>query len=133
MSRFKGFVRVASSYDLMDIRMAVAALEGADIVTISPGTELGNTMPYASLALGPLEIYVPEDNADEAAALLNAVAAGTVIPHDQRDLAEDEAEPLTGQATIGDKIRNLLGFVVAGVSQPIKGVLVDRRSRKPRD
>lgn len=133
MSRFKGFVRVASSYDLMDIRMAVAALEGADIVTISPGTELGNTMPHASLALGPLEIYVPEENADEAAALLNAVAAGTVIPHDQRDLVEDEAEPLTRNATIGDKIRNLLGFVVGGVSHPIKGVLVDRRSRKPRD
>ena len=135
MSRFKGFVRVASSYDLMDVRMAVAALEGADILTISPGTELGNTMPHASLALGPLEIYVPKDRADEAAALLNAVAAGTVIPHDQRDLVEDEpeTEPLTTAPSIGDKIRNLLGFMVGGVSQPIKGVLVDKRSKKPRD
>jgi hypothetical protein len=133
MSRFKGFVRVASSYDLMDIRMAVAALEGADILTISPGMELSNTMPHASLALGPLEIYVPEERADEAAALLNAVAAGTVIPHDQRDLVEEDFEPISRSTSIGDKIRNLLGFMVGGVSQPIKGVLVDRRSKKPRD
>ncbi len=136
MSRFKGFVRIASSYDLMEVRMAVAALEGADILAIAPGTELSNTLPHASLAFGPMEIHVPADKADEAAALLNAVAAGTVIPHDQRDLVEDPddpPEPLRTDATIGDKIRNLLGFVVGGVSQPLKGLLVEKRNRTPRD
>ncbi|MBF9042733.1 hypothetical protein HKCCE4037_05315 [Rhodobacterales bacterium HKCCE4037] len=129
MARFKGFVRVASSYDLMDIRMAVAALEGADIMAITPGVELGNTMPYASLALGAMEIHVPEAQADEAAALLNAIAAGTVIPHDQRDLIDDDPAPLQRETTIGDKLRNLFGFLVGGVSQPLKGVLVEKRRR----
>lgn len=137
MAKFKGFVRIASSYNLMEIRMAVAALEGADILAIAPGTELSNTMPHASLAFGPLEIHVPADKADEAAALLNAVAAGTVIPHDQRDLMEEVAEdppaPLRSEASIGDKIRNLLGFVIGGVSQPLRGVLVERRKRQDGD
>ncbi|MEJ6390198.1 hypothetical protein [Gymnodinialimonas ulvae] len=141
MAKFKGFVRVASSFNLMEIRMAVAALEGADILTIAPGTELSNTMPHASLAFGPLEIHVPRDKADEAAALLNAVATGTVIPHDQRDLIEDAPddehgdgrEPLRSDASIGDKIRNLLGFALGGVSQPLKGMLVERRERRSDD
>lgn len=137
MAKFKGFVRIASSYNLMEIRMAVAALDGADILAIAPGTELSNTMPHASLAFGPLEIHVPAEKADEAAALLNAVAAGTVIPHDQRDLMEEEAgeppAPLRSEASIGDKIRNLLGFVIGGVSQPLKGVLVEKRKRRDGD
>lgn len=127
MSRYTGFTRVAASFDTMEIRMAVAALEGADFTVIAPGMQMTDTLPMNSLAFGPMEIYVIDHQADEAAALLEAIASGTVIPHDQRDLVEDpddDIEP-AGKSWIG----NLFGFLLAGVSRPLKGLSVERRRR----
>lgn len=82
-----------------------------------------------------MEVLVPDAQADEAASLLRAVADGTVIPHDQRDLDEDEGAipaALEVTPTIGDKLKNLLGFLIAGVSSPLKGLSIDRNQRKDR-
>ena len=129
MSKFKGFSRIATSYDANEVRMAVAALEGADILAITPGMQLNSVMPHFSLAMGPVEIHVPEELADEATELLNAIAEGSVVAEDQEE-QDWEQEPIRSEATIGDKIRNLLGFAVGGVSQPLKGLSVDKRDAK---
>ncbi|MBY4893987.1 hypothetical protein KUL25_14605 [Rhodobacteraceae bacterium N5(2021)] len=127
MSRYTGFTRVAASFDTMEIRMAVAALEGADFTVIAPGMQMTDTLPMNALAFGPMEIYVIDPEADEAAALLQAIASGTVIPHDQRDLVEDADD--NRKARRKSWISNLFGFLLAGVSAPLKGLSVDRKRR----
>lgn len=128
MSRYTGFTRIASSFDPMEIRLALAALEGADIIHIPPPMQLTHTLPMNSLAYGAMEIHVADAQADEAAALLQAIAAGTVIPHDQRDLVEDpqdvDAPPSKGVFAY------IFGFFLSGVSSPLRGLLVNR---KPKD
>lgn len=127
MSRFKGFARIASSFDPMEIRMAVTALEGAGFITMTPGLQTTETLPMNSLAFGPVEVYVPAEDAEEAVALLEAIASGTVIPHDQRDLREDIDHPVPVRRA--GWLGNLFGFLLAGVSSPIKGLSVDRRPK----
>ncbi|OAN75173.1 hypothetical protein A8B78_16575 [Jannaschia sp. EhC01] len=127
MSRYTGFTRVAASFDTMEIRMAIAALEGADFTVIAPGMQMTDTLPMNALAFGPMEIYVIDPEADEAAALLQAIASGTVIPHDQRDLVEDHDDDR--KAPRKSWISNLFGFLLAGVSAPLKGLSVDRKRR----
>lgn len=130
MSRFKGFTRIATSFEPTEIRMAVAALEGAGYITIAPGLQITDTLPMNSLAFGPLEVYVPDDDAETARALLEAIASGTVIPHDQRDLVDDPDDPgppPRQQSWLG----NVFGYVLAGVSRPLKGLSVDRK--RPKD
>ncbi len=131
MSRFKGFTRVATSFEATEIRMAKTALDGAGFTVITPGMQTSETIPYASLALGPMEVLVPDAEAEEAKALLQAIANGTVINHAPgetwADEEPDEAAPPRRRGWIG----NLFGFLLAGVSQPLKGLSVDRRT--PRD
>lgn len=127
MSRYNGFTRVAASFDPMEIRMAVAALEGADFLIIAPGLETTSTLPMNSLAFGPLEIYVIDRQYDDAVALLDAIADGTVIPHDQRELV-DEPDDITPPRR-KSWISNVFGFLLAGVSSPLKGLSVERRKR----
>ena len=127
MSRYHGFTRVAASFDPMEIRMALAALEGADFLVIAPGLETTSTLPMNSLAFGPLEIYVIDRQYDDAVALLDAIAGGTVIPHDQRDLLDDPDD--TSEPRRKSWVSNLFGFLLAGVSAPLKGLSVERRKR----
>lgn len=127
MSRYNGFTRVAASFDPMEVRMALAALEGADFIVIAPGLETTSTLPMNSLAFGPLEIYVIDRQYDDAAALLEAIASGTIIPHDQRDLVEDPDDMVERPAK--SWLGNLFGFMLAGVSSPLKGLSVDRKRR----
>ena len=127
MSRYHGFTRVAASFDPMEIRMALAALEGADFLVIAPGLETTSTLPMNSLAFGPLEIYVIDRQYDDAVALLDAIAGGTVIPHDQRDLVDDPDD--TPEPRRKSWVSNLFGFLLAGVSAPLKGLSVERRKR----
>lgn len=128
MSRYQGFTRVAASFDPMEIRMALAALEGAEFIVIAPGLETTSTLPMNSLAFGPLEIYVIDRQYDDAVALLEAIAEGTIIPHDQRDLVDDpdDEEQPPRKSWFG----NLFGFLLAGVSSPLKGLSVDKRARR---
>lgn len=133
MSRYTGFSRVAASFDPMEIRMALAALEGADFTVIAPGLQTTSTLPMNALAFGPLEIYVINHEADEAAALLQAIATGTVIPHDQRDLVEDPEDPDDSMTPPRKSwLANLFGFILSGVSSPLKGLTIEKRT-KPRD
>lgn len=125
MSRYAGFTRIAASFEPMEIRMAVAALEGADITHIAPGMQTTDTLPMNSLAFGPMELYVIDAQADEATALLSAIESGTVIPHDQRDLVDDPDDTL--ERPRKSWLGNLFGFLLAGVSSPLKGLSVDRR------
>lgn len=127
MSRYTGFTRVAASFDPMEIRMALAALEGAEFIVIAPGLETTSTLPMNALAFGPLEIYVIDRQYDDAVALLEAIASGTVIPHDQRDLVEDPDD--TPVPPRKGWFGNLFGFLLAGVSSPLKGLSVERRKR----
>lgn len=127
MSRYKGFTRVAASFDPMEIRMALAALEGADFTVIAPGMETTSTLPMNSLAFGPMEIYVLDPQYDDAAALLQAIAGGTVIAHDQRDLKDDPDDHL--ERPRKSWLGNLFGFLLAGVSSPLKGLSVERKKR----
>lgn len=127
MSRYNGFTRVAASFDPMEIRMALAALEGADFMVIAPGLETTSTLPMNSLAFGPLEIYVVDRQSDDAVALLEAIASGTIIPHDQRDLLDDPDDLIERPSK--SWLGNLFGFVLAGVSSPLKGLSVDRKRR----
>ena len=127
MSRYHGFTRVAASFDPMEIRMALAALEGADFLVIAPGLETTSTLPMNSLAFGPLEIYVIDRQYDDAVALLDAIAGGTVIPHDQRDLVDDPDD--TPEPRRKNWVSNLFGFLLSGVSAPLKGLSVERRKR----
>ncbi|GAB5449377.1 hypothetical protein [Gymnodinialimonas sp.] len=127
MSRYHGFTRVAASFDPMEIRMALAALEGADFLVIAPGLETTSTLPMNALAFGPLEIYVVDRQYDDAVALLEAIARGTVIPHDQRDLIEDPEDDVAPPRK--SWLSNLFGFLLAGVSSPLKGLSVERRKR----
>lgn len=131
MSRYNGFTRVAASFDPMEIRMALAALEGAEFTVIAPGLETTSTLPMNSLAFGPLEIYVLDRQSDDAAALLDAIAGGTVIPHDQRDLTEDPEDVV--ERPRKSWLSNLFGFLLSGVSSPLKGLSVDRRRSKDSD
>lgn len=128
MSRYNGFTRVAASFDPMEIRMALAALEGAEFIVIAPGLETTSTLPMNSLAFGPLEIYVIDRQYDDAVALLDAIAGGTIIPHDQRDLVEDPDDLPDPRPR--SWFSNLFGFLLAGVSSPLKGLSVDRRKRR---
>lgn len=127
MSRYSGFTRVAASFEPMEIRMAVAALEGADFTIIAPGMQMTETLPMNSLAFGPMELYVIDEQAEDAAALLSAIENGTVIPHDQRDLVEDPDDVI--EPPRKSWFGNLLGFLLAGVSSPLKGLSVDRKRR----
>lgn len=127
MSRYHGFTRVAASFDPMEIRMALAALEGADFIVIAPGLETTSTLPMNSLAFGPLEIYVVDRQSDDAVALLQAISGGTVIPHDQRDLVDDPEDDL--ERPQKSWLGNLFGFLLAGVSSPLRGLSVDRKRR----
>lgn len=127
MSRYHGFTRVAASFDPMEIRMALAALEGADFTVIAPGLETTSTLPMNSLAFGPLEIYVLDRQSDDAGAMLEAISRGTVIPHDQRDLVDDPEDDL--ERPRKSWLGNLFGFLLAGVSSPLKGLSVDRKRR----
>jgi hypothetical protein len=128
MSRYSGFTRIASSFEPMEVRMAVAALEGAGFTFIAPGMQMTETLPMNSLAFGPMEIYVIDAEADDAAALLDAIAGGTVIPHDQRDLVDDPDDVV--ERPRKSWLGNLFGFMLAGVSSPLKGLSVDRRKRR---
>lgn len=125
--RYPGFTRVAASFDPMEIRMALAALEGAEFIVIAPGLETTSTLPMNALAFGPLEIYVIDRQYDDAAALLEAIATGTVIPHDQRDLVDDPDDDF--EAPRKSWLSNLFGFLLAGVSSPLKGLSIERRKR----
>ncbi len=107
--------------------MAVAALEGAEFTIIAPGMQMTETLPMNSLAFGPMELYVIDEQADEAAALLSAIENGTVIPHDQRDLVEDPDDEI--ERPRKSWFGNLFGFLLAGVSSPLKGLSVDRKRR----
>lgn len=127
MSRYNGFTRVAASFDPMEIRMALAALEGAEFIVIAPGLETTSTLPMNSLAFGPLEIYVIDRQYDDAIALLEAIASGTIIPHDQRDLVDDPSDAI--EPPRKGWFSNLFGFLLAGVSSPLKGLSVERRKR----
>lgn len=131
MSRFNGFTRVAASFDPMEIRMALAALEGAEFAVIAPGLETTSTLPMNSLAFGPLEIYVLDRQYDDAVALLEAIAEGTIIPHDQRDLVDDPEDDY--QTPRKGWFSNLFGFLLAGVSSPLKGLSVEKRAPRRRD
>ena len=125
--RYPGFTRVAASFDPMEIRMALAALDGAEFIVIAPGLETTSTLPMNALAFGPLEIYVIDRQYDDAAALLEAIATGTVIPHDQRDLVDDPDDDF--EAPRKSWLSNLFGFLLAGVSSPLKGLSIERRKR----
>lgn len=127
MSRYHGFTRVAASFDPMEIRMALAALEGAEFIVIAPGLETTSTLPMNSLAFGPLEIYVVDRQSDDAVALLQAISGGTVIPHDQRDLVDDPEDDL--ERPQKSWLGNLFGFLLAGVSSPLRGLSVDCKRR----
>lgn len=127
MSRYNGFTRAAASFDPMEIRMALAALEGAEFIVIAPGLETTSTLPMNSLAFGPLEIYVIDRQYDDASALLEAIASGTIIPHDQRDLVDDPDDNF--ELPRKSWLSNLFGFFLAGVSSPLKGLSIDRRRR----
>lgn len=127
MTRYPGFTRVAASFDPMEIRMALAALEGADFTVIAPGLETTSTLPMNALAFGPLEIYVIDRQYDDAIALLEAIETGTIIPHDQRDLVDDPEDDF--EPPRKGWISNLFGFLLAGVSSPLKGLSVERRKR----
>ncbi|WP_224816354.1 putative signal transducing protein [Hasllibacter sp. MH4015] len=133
MSRFKGFTRVAASFEPTEIRMAKTALEGAGFTVITPGMQTSETIPYASLALGPMEVLVPDADAEEAKALLQAIANGTVINHAPDGMWDDEddtpeAAPTRKRGWLG----NLLGFLLAGVSSPLRGLSVDKRKDRRR-
>lgn len=123
--RYPGFTRVAASFDPMEIRMALAALEGAEFTVIAPGLETTSTLPMNSLAFGPLEIYVIDHQYDDAAALLEAIAGGTIIPHDQRDLVDDPDDDF--ETPRKSWLSNVFGFLLAGVSSPLKGLSIERR------
>ena len=131
MSRFKGFTRVASSYEPGEARLAVTALEGAGFHPITTGMQTTDTLPMNSLAFGPIEVMVPDADADEAAALLEAIANGTVINHaplyangvEPDDPQVEEDSPRKGW------LAHILGFLVAGVSSPLKGLSVDRKTK----
>lgn len=127
MSRYKGFTRVAASFEPLEIRMALAALEGANFTVIAPGMETTSTLPMNSLAFGPLEIYVIDRQSDDAVALLQAIATGTIIPHDQRDLIEDSGD--APEPKRKSRLAHLFGFLLAGVSSPLKGLSVERKRR----
>jgi hypothetical protein len=131
LSRYHGFTRVAASFDPMEIRMALAALEGAEFLTIAPGLETTATLPMNSLAFGPLEIYVIDRQYDDAIALLEAISRGTVIPHAQRDLVDDPEDD--HQRPRKSWIGTLFGFALAGISAPLKGLSVEKRSRRDGD
>ncbi len=131
MSRYPGFTRIASSFEPLEIRMAIAALEGANYTMIAPGMQMTDTLPMNSLAFGPMELYVIDAEADEASALLSAIETGTVIPHDQRDLVDDPDYTMERQQK--GWLGNLFGFLLAGVSSPLKGLSVDKRAQKKRD
>lgn len=131
MSRFRGFSRVASGFDPTEIRMTVAALEGAGFTVLTPGVRLNDTLPHISLAFGPVEVLVPEHDAEEARALLHAIADGHVRTVGETDVFEVQDEPQPRPVRRPGWIGNLLGFVIAGVSRPLKGVSVDR-ARQPR-
>ncbi|ABD56987.1 hypothetical protein [Jannaschia sp. CCS1] len=128
MTRYPGFTRVAASFDPMEIRMALAALEGAEFIVIAPGLATTSTLPMNSLAFGPLEIYVIDRQYDDAIALLDAIETGTIIPHDQRDLVDDP-EDKGPEPVRKSWLSNLFGFLLAGVSSPLKGLSVERRKR----
>lgn len=130
--RYPGFTRVAASFDPMEIRMALAALDGADFTVIAPGLETTSTLPMNALAFGPLEIYVIDHQHDDAVALLEAIETGTIIPHDQRDLVDDPDDTRGDDPSEPPRkswVSNLFGFLLAGVSSPLKGLSVERRKR----
>ncbi|MEP4708440.1 MAG: hypothetical protein ABJ007_00815 [Pseudophaeobacter sp.] len=131
MSRFKGFTRIAASFDPMEIRLAVTALKGAGFTTITPSLRMTETMPMNSLAFGPLEIYVPDGDAENSMSLLEAVADGTMITYDTPDLqGEDPEAPIVKRKGL---FMNLLAFFLVGISNPLRGLSVERRARQDRD
>lgn len=124
MSRFTGFTRIAASFDPMEIRLAVMVLDGAGFITIAPNLRMTETVPAHSLAFGPLELYVPDADAQSARILLEATAAGP-IPTD----AMPDAPPAQRKG----RIMQLLAFLLAGMSFPLTGLSVERRARDDKD
>ena len=49
MSRFKGFTRIAASFDPIEIRLAFTALDGAGFTTITPNLRITETLPMNPL------------------------------------------------------------------------------------
>lgn len=131
MSRFKGFVRIAASFDPTDIRLAVMALEGAGFTTITPGLRMTETMPMNSLAFGPLEIHVPDGDAENAKGLLTAIADGTMTTDAVPEVLSEgpEAPPVKREGLL----MNLFAFFLAGVSFPLRGLSVEPRTRRDGD
>lgn len=134
MSRFKGFTRIADSFDPMDIRLAVMALQGAGFTTITPNFRLTETMPMHSLAFGPLEVYVPDADAENATALLEAIADGTMTAEAMPNVQDDvpEAPPVRRKGFFMHLV-HLLAFLMAGISFPLRGLSIERRTRDDRD
>ena len=66
-------VRIAQTFNTTDAGLMIAYLEGHGIGVFAPHFHMHNTWPMAAAALGGIPICVPQDQAREARALLDAL------------------------------------------------------------
>ena len=126
MTSIKGFQRVASAFNATEVSLAVTLLEGAGYVVIITGLALHQMIPHYSLAFGPVPIFVPEGDANNARALLQAPQTETMGTPDARPEATgtNKATPSKSRS-VWSKVLDILIFVIAGVSHPRDRLTID--------
>ncbi len=131
MTTIRGFERIASAFDPMEVGLAVTALEGAGYIAITPGLRINQVIPHSSLALGPIPILVPQADAETARALLRSIQTGSmeVLDHQAPDPEEDEIE-LPEDRSAWSKVLDVLGFGIAGVSHPRDRLSIDGKAQR---
>ena len=93
----KGFRCVAQGRGALEVRLALAALEGAGIPALAPALTATATWGTGTLRGASIAIFVPDARADEAIALLQAIDAGQVISHAPAEAEVDaKASPRRG-------------------------------------
>lgn len=133
MTTITGFQRVASAYDPTEVLLAVALLQGAGFVVLTPGLPLNQVASHYSIAYGPVAIFVPEADADDARALLHAAQSDTleVAGPAETSGAVEASEPRK-QRALRRKLLDLAGFVISGISHPRDRLSIDGSRREAR-
>ncbi|RVV96500.1 hypothetical protein EKE94_18360 [Mesobaculum littorinae] len=127
MTSIKGFERVASAFDPIEVSLMVALLEGAGYVVLTPGLALHQTIPQNSFAFGPVPILVPVGDASNARALLQATQTEATNGPDACSEAPEtkKSAPLENRS-VWRKVLDILIFAIAGVSHPRDRVTIDQ-------
>lgn len=127
------FVRIAQGYDFMSVTLAVTALEGAGFTVMALGGQLNSVLPQMSVALGPMPILVPLEDAADARAFLAAIEDASIEILDPEHMPDDllvPHDPVPADWSQGwwHRIWNaVFGWLTSQAASPPRGLYLDRR------